>query len=211
MAMIAFDVRLVRELKGAPLSIVLALQLAGGVPVTQEWLERNTGYSDKPIAKGLAYLQEHGFVVRGSSGWMLAQAQQLPLPVEQVEAADEAGETDAKPTDGRNYSDSSINIKGLEVKESKEMININSAGRKFSDSPDVGQALQDAGLAENWRTLKLLGRISVGDVSQAVQKMLEAGQSRKNTGYLLKVLEGQAALNDRDSRRTAKSYEDWEQ
>ena len=218
-----FDVRMVRELKGAPLSIVLALGLAGGVAVSNEWLERNTGYSDKPVASALAYLQEHGFVVKVAGGWKLARAQQLPLPIEQVE--EEAGGDDADPGadqagDGynsdtiggsRNYSDSAINIKGQEVKETLEELNINSDSRKFSDCPEVGQALQDAGLAENWRTLKLLGRISVQDVSQAVQKMLDAGQSRKNTGYLLKILEGRAALNDRESRRQARNYQDWEQ
>lgn len=52
-------IRMVRELKGAPLSIVMVLSLVHQ-RVTQEFLERATGYTDKPVSQALAL---HGFQV----------------------------------------------------------------------------------------------------------------------------------------------------
>src|SRR5512139_3800537 len=72
-------IRLVRELKGAPISIILVLGFAGQ-GVTQEWIERATGYTDKPVSQALAYLEEIGLVDHTRAGWMLTgEARQLPL------------------------------------------------------------------------------------------------------------------------------------
>ena len=70
----------VRELKGAPLSILLVLQFCKR-NVTARWLCQQTGYSDKPVADGLRFLMERGMVTRiGHSGFMLAgEEYQLPL------------------------------------------------------------------------------------------------------------------------------------
>lgn len=77
-------IRLVKELKGAALSIMVLLSWSN-TPVTREWLEVHSGYSDKPVSKALFYLREQGFLVKGAGGWMLASgARQLPLPLEQV-------------------------------------------------------------------------------------------------------------------------------
>jgi len=78
----------VKECKGVALSILVLLatnqQLGGGV-VTQEWLERHSGYTDKPVSQALAYLGETGRVTRTRAGWVLTdgfQAAQL-LPAAQ--------------------------------------------------------------------------------------------------------------------------------
>lgn len=87
--MIENPIRMVRELKGAPLSILFALSIVQ-MRVSQEYLERVTGYTDKPLALGIGYLAEIGLVDKTSSGWGLTgAARQLPLTLglpEEVEA-----------------------------------------------------------------------------------------------------------------------------
>lgn len=65
----------VKECKGAALSILVLLatnqQLDGGA-VTQDWLERHSGYTDKPVSQALAYLEETGRIRQNSTGWVLA-------------------------------------------------------------------------------------------------------------------------------------------
>ncbi len=101
-------VRMVRELKGAPLSIVLVLSLVHQ-RVTQEYLERATGYTDKPVSQALAYLQEVGLADHTSAGWQLIEqaVKQLPLPL----ALDEKVQETEKPGDlSRNNSDSNESV-----------------------------------------------------------------------------------------------------
>ncbi len=81
-------VRMVRELKGAPLSIVMVLSLVHQ-RVTQEYLERATGYTDKPVSQALAYLQEVGLADHTLAGWQLIKEneKQLPLTIILTEGA----------------------------------------------------------------------------------------------------------------------------
>lgn len=222
--MVDNPVRIVKELKGAPLSVMMALFFAGGMAVNQEWIERNTGYSDKPISKALAYLQEHQFIVKTRSGWRLSDgAKQLPLPfmpLEDVAAehglADEVEACEEPELDtnclSRNNSDSPINIKEIDIKENLNNLNINSETRNYSDS-EVGQTLMGVGIMANWRTLKLLGRISVGDVREMRSRMQTSGMSLDDTGYMIRILEGMAEQNDRKNgqdRNSLQRYADWE-
>ena len=73
----------VKECKGVALSILVLLatnqQLGGGV-VTQEWLERHSGYTDKPVSQALAYLGETGRVTRTRAGWVLTDGFQAVQP-----------------------------------------------------------------------------------------------------------------------------------
>ncbi len=80
--MISFEnpIRMVRELKGAPLSILMVLSMVHQ-RVTQEYLERSTGYTDKPVSQALAYLQEIGLADHTRSGWQLIKSDRLQLPM----------------------------------------------------------------------------------------------------------------------------------
>ena len=111
-----FSARMVRELKGAPLSCLVLLMLAG-MPVSNEWLCMMSGYTDKPVAQALKLLSspEHQLVCRTSGGWRLSDAFQLALI-------------------NRNFSDSTTTAIPL------SLINLNTdnavvvASRNFSDS-----------------------------------------------------------------------------
>lgn len=76
----AEQVSFLHSMKGAPASIIIALALTG-VSLTNEDLQLVTGYSDKPISKGLALLELHGLAQHNGRryGWSLPQGIQLPL------------------------------------------------------------------------------------------------------------------------------------
>lgn len=72
--------QLARSLKGAPLSVIFILTCVQ-MRVSQEFIERHSGYSDKPISQALSYLQDLQLIDHTSSGWALTgAARQLPLP-----------------------------------------------------------------------------------------------------------------------------------
>lgn len=71
--------RMLRQLKGAPLSVYLACQIVRQV-VSRDWLCEQTGYSDNAVTRALGYLTEHNYLARVTGGWMIAAgAIQLPL------------------------------------------------------------------------------------------------------------------------------------
>ena len=99
-------IRMVRELKGAPLSILFALSVTRQ-RVSQAWLEGVTGYTDKPISSALSYLEEIGLADHTSSGWKLTgKAKQLPLPME-ITAGEEDVTAEEEPVTAENKSDDS--------------------------------------------------------------------------------------------------------
>lgn len=83
--------RLLRDLRGAPLSIIFALIVAKRALSNQD-LQKWTGYKDKKsIKEGLERLVEYGVVVNLGrySGWMLtSNLNQLPLPFKQLGEGD---------------------------------------------------------------------------------------------------------------------------
>jgi hypothetical protein len=110
--MISFTVAILRTLKGAPLSIVIALALSP-TRVGNEYLARVTGYTDKTVAQALNYLAEIQLINRTSSGWGLAAGFQLPLMIPGSVAA------------------------AAEVESESEKFRLDDLSRKNSDSIDT--------------------------------------------------------------------------
>ena len=81
--MLEFNVSQVRELKGAPLSVIALLSISP-LPVSQDWLARSSGYTDKPIHQACQYLQEQGLISNTRSGWFMPKATQAPLVIQSV-------------------------------------------------------------------------------------------------------------------------------
>lgn len=81
-------IKLLRELKGAPLSVLFALAIVHQ-PVNAGWLEMVTGYSDQAITKALRLLVEFGYSLKLSGQqWQVAKNIQLPLIIENRENHD---------------------------------------------------------------------------------------------------------------------------
>lgn len=103
--------RFVREMKGAPLSVIVLLTLAR-VAMTNEMLCAGTGYSDKTISGAVGYLEEIGLVTRSAGGWVISEGEQLALPMEDGgrETEDrrsiEDGDNSDKDCGSRKISDS---------------------------------------------------------------------------------------------------------
>jgi len=143
-----FTVESVRTLKGAPLSIMVALSLVG-TAVSNDWLVANTGYTGKPVSIALSYLREHGYIVLTTRGWKLAgNTRQLPLsvvpltpdpdpaPLQAGVPLDDPGDQAASPlreADGNSVSDVFIVLKDSD-KESLNNNNNGDARRNFSVS-----------------------------------------------------------------------------
>jgi hypothetical protein len=130
-------IRMVRELKGAPLSILMVLSLVHQ-RVTQEYLERATGYTDKPVSQALAYMQEIGLADHTNAGWQLIKqnVMQLPLPLkldEEAETQEESPKTDETDQMSRKYSDSLNYLKGVVVEDINNLNSSSTTSLNLSD------------------------------------------------------------------------------
>jgi len=169
-------IRMVRELKGAPLSILMVLSLVHQ-RVTQEYLERATGYTDKPVSQALAYMQEIGLADHTNAGWQLVKANvmQLPLPL-QLEgetpphtlqdqsgtrpspfSKNENGEDDNKSENvelSRNISDSltTTTLNNNDLIDSVVVISNNAENRNNTDFEANLEEFKRQGIARNKRT-----------------------------------------------------------
>ncbi|MEN6522859.1 MAG: hypothetical protein ABFD14_03955 [Anaerolineaceae bacterium] len=102
-----FTSTMVKTLKGAPLSVLMLLVLAKQ-PVSAQYLERESGYSDKAVNSALLYLADHGWTTRnGRYSWQIANGvRALPLmpeldePGEETPAEEEVCAQTVDPEDG---------------------------------------------------------------------------------------------------------------
>lgn len=118
---------MVRALKGAPISVLFLLWLAGQ-PVSAGWLVNMSGYTDKPVTRALDTLREYGLIVKAKGGWTLAEGIQLSL-----------GEN-------RNNSEiSSTTTTSLIVESKGQQVEVEAMNRNYSENHQI---LQDAGVGE---------------------------------------------------------------
>ena len=188
--MINYDnpIRMVRELKGAPLSIIMVLSMVQQ-RVTQEYLERSTGYTDKPVSQALAYLQEIGLADHTRSGWQLIKSDriQLPLPLalEGEDLRQDEPDREYKNADegSRNISDS------LKLEEE-----VNLSFKDINSSSDSLKAVQVGKIPTDEEIRKVMGAAAdlfgheiVGDPSDYADldrllSWIAQAQNRRGTG-----------------------------
>ncbi len=189
-------IRMVRELKGAPLSILFALTIVQQ-RVSQAWLERTTGYTDKTISQALGYLEEIGLADHTSAGWQLTgQAKQLPLPLELEENVAEeeiVADNSDDSCQTRRISDPPIIII-TDNNQEEDLSNNNNnnnatGGRKNSDS-GLRNALTKAGIWGKKRdSLAKIASLTVESV-EAWEAQLKSEKGEQYTpGLLIRALE----------------------
>lgn len=161
---------LLRDLKGAPLSVLVAMLIArveGLLPVGEKWLITASGYSQNKVREGLAYLAGRGLIIRGGryEGWNLSSgAYQLPLTLS-LEILPGAAELEAET--GESQSDSrdatttatTLRVKGGGTEEAAAEKNTRES--QF-DSPaesdeEEGEGLSPEQERENLRALREVG------------------------------------------------------
>lgn len=191
-------VRLVKELKGAPLAILVLLSLSP-VAVSREWLEVYSGYSDKPVSKALYYLEENGFILRSAGGWRLSDGSvQLVLPLtgrqetSREEAEFSAGDDDSAADEKRNFSE---NVSGHPVESCGEPVDkIGEEGadcgenRNFSDSENSspnGVSRKISGKNRNFSDSGLTTSSINLESNLKESKLIptNAGENRKNSEF----------------------------
>jgi hypothetical protein len=232
------QIRLVRELKGAALSILVLLAYSP-VPVTQKWLEIHSGYSDKPVSDALYYLREHGYVFKQSKGWLLNRGtRQLILPTEAESIQNLADQTDrshlasqeqeSQPVEdpqpdnsdqdgqGRKLSDSPSNSINKESFKEDSINTITSDTRNITDSieeekeKEVIRAFDDCGLRVNGRTMPLIPQLTGSEVRSAWRELYVQGRQQE-TGILVTILEDLIAKRQRMEYDRGARYKEWEQ
>lgn len=82
-----FTLSLIRELRGSPITVLVAmilLEQSGQIPITAQLLKDCTGYGDHTLTDSLRALTSPArqIVVRVSGGWRLASGFQLPLEIQ---------------------------------------------------------------------------------------------------------------------------------
>jgi len=187
-------------MRGAKLSALVCLVLAPGV--SQEFIERTTGYTDKPISQALAWLQENQFVVKSSGGWRLSEGFQLALPMPTLELPYDC------PTASRNNSDS-VNDDSLSGGENVDESSLIDESRKVSDSE---AELAKWGIVVNATTRPLLA-LTVKEIGETVARAQSAGYGvSKSSGYLVACLCGTLKTRKHQDRRLSNErYTDWEE
>ena len=84
----------IRALKGAPLSVLLALAILHGQQSDENEIASITGYSNRTVRNALKFLNDAGLVTRSKrySGWQMEPAvRQLPLPLKLLNDGDATG------------------------------------------------------------------------------------------------------------------------
>jgi hypothetical protein len=71
-------IKLLRQLKGAPLAVLLAFAWTRA-RLSADYLVTVTGYTDKPVSQALKLLTAYGWITKVQGGWQLSAGVQLPL------------------------------------------------------------------------------------------------------------------------------------
>jgi hypothetical protein len=219
-------IRMVRELKGAPLSILMVLSIVHQ-RVTQEYLERATGYTDKPVSQALAYMQEIGLADHTNAGWQLIKANvmQLPLPLmmedqveeEEIASSDQTKERPPRNDNilSRNISDSLITttLNNNNLLDSVVVISNNAVNRNNSDFEANLEEFKQQGIGINKRTeaLARMSHVNPGYIRFHL-KRLKKNDTRGLA--IMRMEQGEAppglVIDLTDAEKRAK-YGEWEQ
>lgn len=192
-----FSTRLVRELKGCPLSVLMLLALSS-TPMSNEWLSQMSGYSDKPLANALAMLSsvEYQLIRKVRGGWIVNTVKQLPL--EEEPESRENSDSEIKETlKSRKNSES----RKISVSTTTALIDLNinnnhavAAGRKNSDFLPPGkfdlnlEACKVAGIGEP--AASRLSALEHVNPQFIYDHMSRLKRPRQGTGLAIKRIEG---------------------
>jgi len=141
---------LLRALKGAPLSCLLALKLAEERPVGTMWVGQVTGYREKTVGLALRALQRMGLAEQTArfEGWHLTQAGRLAVPPASRQ------NDNSLPTATAIYTDSNnrLEVAVVEAARSSGENGGSSPAPEAPPPPEVVAALAQVGIGEPMRS-----------------------------------------------------------
>ena len=180
----AQQIALLRNLKGAPLSIIWALLMAnmyapaGSVRALQNRdLETWTGYSDKPVASALGLLHTMGMVAQnGGGGWYLTTAAyQLPLPLWLPDGGGNAPLSEVSRRNSPTLLSSSSSLISMDPEE--EETEKRARARKDGEFPTEDNGAVDNSVDKREAIRQLLLRGGVGANSRKMGELLNLDMS----------------------------------
>lgn len=221
-----YAIEKIRQLKGAPLSVYLVL-CAVGQRVSQEFVQRHTGYTDKPVSQALAYLADLGHVDHNQVGWGLAGEKLVlgagdalvsgsPSPEstapasEPVEDPEPVEENNSDTISGsRNNSDlfklSKLSINTL-IKDDTYLLNLSGQGRNNSDS--TAAVMVKAGILPKIAAqIAPTIQVSAGQLKAIIWEMSQ--EKRYTPGLLVHRLRKDPALCQRQLTWSTKRWSEW--
>jgi hypothetical protein len=197
----------IRELKGPPLTILIAIFVAQQ-PVSQNWLCEMLGYDQKTVKRHLGYLRHGGYVERTDfQSWQLVggrpglAALQSLLPPPSEPAPEPAAESypqsypqqgateDSKTGNFPTFSPTTTCSKPVEEKSSKSS-STEAKPEKIPISPELAAVLQEAGIGRNlWPELAALPHVAPAYVRAQLARVKEhPDPAKRTTGFLIHVL-----------------------
>jgi predicted transcriptional regulator len=156
-----FTLATIRALKGAPLSIMIAMLIANQ-PVGENWLSSITGYSQNTVRKGCKFLLETQMIRRNERyhGYVLTNgAMQLPLGMAEISKSAPLGErqkmtlplvttTALNKYEKENTEEKAVEVRERASKNDARLVLLYSAGIM---EPTASKLLKNA-----WVTLEYL-------------------------------------------------------
>lgn len=103
-------IKLLRQLKGAPLAVLLAMYWARA-RVSADWLVTVTGYTDKPVTQAIKVLSAYGWITKVQGGWQISAGTQLPLGFTESEKIRTSSSSSSKEVGGIYSEDEEENRK----------------------------------------------------------------------------------------------------
>jgi hypothetical protein len=205
----AFSISLVRELRGSPLTVLVAILLleqSGQVPVTAQAIKATTGYSDHAVADSLRALEfpTRQLVVRVVGGWRLAGGFQLPLTFENRDIRG------FEPTTTTTYISPVFNKKREreQVAEAEEVTNENRAIRGFATPKQeaIYKILGEALIGEPVRT-RLATQLD--DPIYVLAHCIKAAWENLETGLLIHRLRSGDHVDEQYRRKAQDKVESY--
>lgn len=203
---------IIRKLKGAPLAVLALLVWAArekpGVGVTNAWLCTWSGYSDKPVANALAYLEGEGMAVRAPAGGWIAAHNALQLPLFAVDnsvdnSVDELASYPQGRGESRKNSDSAGSLKSSQ--------SINTSLQNQTDLDSRGGEIPTEKVLQ--AAERLFGERPYGDNYPDLQHLLawvaQAWAQRDKLRAPARVVYAHARFPDDKRHRPRGEYREW--
>jgi hypothetical protein len=181
-----FTLSLVRELRGSPLTVLVAILLleqSGQVPVTAQSIKDCTGFGDHTITDSLRALERPTcqLVARVTGGWRLSNGFQLPLEIQNRELRG----FDATTTTTTYISPVFIKNKKMEIQVEAEAVTGNNRELRDFATPNQEAVYKILGESLVGEPLRTKLSISIDDPIYVLAHCLKAAYENIEVALLI--------------------------
>ena len=193
-----FTIESIKHLKGAPLAVLLLLFFCAE-PVSQAWLERWSGYSNKTIAQACHLLKECCLVVCTLDGWVLADQVILP-PHPRRNSIPIINITDSDSINPENESTNTEPWKNSTPENDDYSPPTANLPPESPEKTEMWQILVEAGIHRNDRIRALLKKPHMNPAYLRAKLEDYKAREKDNPGWLGLVIQGMEEAEPSDPR-----------